>query len=299
MNPAFAVVVPFAAWELWRAAPRGAARASARRAGAAAAAVTVPIALWLLAAGALDDFCAQVLGHAAALVRAREPERRRVRRPRHRRLDGVRFLLNVPAGGLWVAGLSACAIACRTASCGRRRSPRPSGSCVAWLRVKSASYEFPHHYYPALPGIAAGIALGIAALWQPAAGQEDGAGRSRVVAGGAGRTSSRPSGRPRGAPARTRSASSIRWRTSCPRRPPRRTGSCSRANWIQIYWLVRPPSVDALLRRVPPPRAPVVRGGATARPVRSSPAGDRADAGRSAGPGRAGAAAARAVSPRL
>src|SRR5436190_11221803 len=38
---------------------------------------------------------------------------------------------------------------------------------VGLLRVKLASYEYPHHYYPALAGIVAGIAVGIAALWQP------------------------------------------------------------------------------------------------------------------------------------
>jgi len=35
--------------------------------------------------------------------------------------------------------------------------------------VKLASYEFAHQYYPALPGIAVGFALGVAALWRPSA----------------------------------------------------------------------------------------------------------------------------------
>jgi 4-amino-4-deoxy-L-arabinose transferase-like glycosyltransferase len=165
MNPAFAVVLPFVGWELWRSAPAGRRRRLLAAAGGAAA-LAAPIALWLLAAGALDDFQAQVLGHA-----------QRVSSPGtlsggayddlSRRLHGVRFLVNVPAGGLWVAGLAACGIACQDRRLRAGAVPAALWIVVAWLRVKSATYEYPHHYYPALPGIAAGIALGLAAVWQP------------------------------------------------------------------------------------------------------------------------------------
>jgi hypothetical protein len=42
---------------------------------------------------------------------------------------------------------------------------------LAWLRVKLPSYELPHQSYPALPAIAVGLSLGVAALWQPATGR--------------------------------------------------------------------------------------------------------------------------------
>ena len=61
MNIAFAVVAPFVAWELWRAAPAGRRLRPLLVAAAGAAAVALPIVVWLAAAGALDDFAAQVL----------------------------------------------------------------------------------------------------------------------------------------------------------------------------------------------------------------------------------------------
>jgi hypothetical protein len=41
---------------------------------------------------------------------------------------------------------------------------------LMWLRVKLADYEFDHHFYPAVPGIAVGIALGATAIWRTATG---------------------------------------------------------------------------------------------------------------------------------
>ena len=83
-------------------------------------------------------------------------------------VEGLRFLLAVPAGGLWVAGL----LGARDRRPGRAACAAAAVAAllwivVAWLRVKLASYEFAHHYYPALPGIAVGFALGVAALWRP------------------------------------------------------------------------------------------------------------------------------------
>jgi hypothetical protein len=37
---------------------------------------------------------------------------------------------------------------------------------LVWVRAELQSYTFPHHFYIALPGIAAGIAVGVASLWQ-------------------------------------------------------------------------------------------------------------------------------------
>jgi hypothetical protein len=36
---------------------------------------------------------------------------------------------------------------------------------LVWVRAELQSYTFPHHFYIALPGIAAGIAVGVASLW--------------------------------------------------------------------------------------------------------------------------------------
>jgi hypothetical protein len=175
MNPAFALVLPFVAWELWRA---NGSEARLRRFGVAAvggAAVAVPVAVWLLATGALDDFRRQVLGQASratdgalstgsllqgSIVESTEASAQQA--------EGLRFLLDVPAGGLWVAALLGCAVALQDVRLRRVAVPAALWIAVSWLRVKLAVYEFPHHYYTALPGIVAGIAVGVAALWQQA-----------------------------------------------------------------------------------------------------------------------------------
>ena len=174
MNIAFAVVLPFVAWELWRAAPAGRRARPLLIAVAAGVAVALPFAVWLLAAGALDDFAAQVLGRAGRAATGSgsalsgsglEAGEGAVR------LTGVRFLLDVRAGGLWVAGLLGCAIAARDARARPGAVAAALWIVVAWLRVKLPSYELPHQSYPALPAIAVGLALGVAALWQPATGR--------------------------------------------------------------------------------------------------------------------------------
>jgi hypothetical protein len=171
MNVAFAVVVPFVVWELWRAAP---ARGRARPlliALAGAAAVALPILLWLLAAGTLHDAVVQVLGHAEHAAAGRGGVLAGAGLGKGTGANheaGLRFLLDVPAGGLWIAGLLGCGIAAQDA---RLRPPAIAAAVwivLAWLRVKLAAYEFPHHYYPALLGISIGLALGVATLWQAA-----------------------------------------------------------------------------------------------------------------------------------
>ncbi len=126
--------------------------------------------LWLVAAGALDDFAVQVLGQAGDTVsRGALSGAELSWVVGGTEVEGLHFLLAVPAGGLWVAGLLGAAIAVQDA----RMRPAAVAALlwivVAWLRVKLASYEFAHQYYPALPGIAVGLALGVAALWQPSA----------------------------------------------------------------------------------------------------------------------------------
>jgi hypothetical protein len=162
MNPAFAVVVPFAAWELWRArgpSPRG-IRFGAAVAGAIA--VLGPLALWLGLAGALPDFWIQVGGQISGATH---------NSIQYQRLLGGGGVSNapwyvVPAPGLWALGVVGCAVALRDPRLRRVAIPALLWIVVGLLRVKLATYEYPHHYYPALAGIVAGIAVGIAALWQ-------------------------------------------------------------------------------------------------------------------------------------
>ena len=174
MNIAFAVVIPFVAWELWRAAPPGRRARPQLLAVAAGAAVALPFAIWLLATGALDDFAAQVLsragraatGSGSALSGAGLETGEGAAQ-----LTGIRFLLDVRAGGLWIAGLLGCAIAARDARVRPGAVAAALWIVLAWLRVKLPSYELPHQSYPVLPAIAVGLALGVAALWQPATGR--------------------------------------------------------------------------------------------------------------------------------
>jgi hypothetical protein len=70
-----------------------------------------------------------------------------------------------------VAGLLGCAVAARDPRVRPGALAAAAWIVLAWLRVKLPSYELPHQSYPALPAIAVGFALGVAALWQPATGR--------------------------------------------------------------------------------------------------------------------------------
>jgi hypothetical protein len=163
INPAFAVVVPFVAWELWRA--RGPSRRGARFGAAIAGGVAVigPLALWLGLAGALHDFWIQVAGQISGAT--------------HNSIQYQKVLgggkagngpwYAVPAPGLWALGVVGCVVAMRDTRLRRVAIPALLWIVVGLLRVKLATYEYPHHFYPVLAGVVAGIAVGIAALWQP------------------------------------------------------------------------------------------------------------------------------------
>ena len=170
MNIAFAVVVPFVAWELWRARAAGAARGrcSSRR----RAPPPWRCRSWCgsLAAGALDDFAAQVLGQAGD-DRHRQravglgPERGRGRAERRRACTSCS---PCRAGGLWVAGLLGCAIAAQDARVRPGAVAARLWIVLAWLRVKLAVLRVRRtSTTPRSPAIAVGLALGVAALWQP------------------------------------------------------------------------------------------------------------------------------------
>jgi hypothetical protein len=162
MNVGFVAIVPIVAFELWRAA-RGRERgAVALAALAGALAAALPVALWLGAAGALDDMRVQVLAQAADAVGGTLPGHLGAARVNH--YLSVRSSLDVPAGALWVAGLAGCLVALQD----RRLRPAAIGAgvwiVVMWARVKLSHYSFVHHYYLGMPGIAAGLAVGIAAI---------------------------------------------------------------------------------------------------------------------------------------
>ncbi len=148
MNPAFVVVAPFVAYELWASSSAGRGRRFAW-AVAGAAVVAVPILLWIALSGAFGDMLDQVFGYARSGVGG----------------GGGRFW-HVPAPALWVLGVIGCAVAMRDARLRRVAIPTLLSIVVAWTRVKVANYSYSHHYYPALPGIAAGIAVGIGSLWR-------------------------------------------------------------------------------------------------------------------------------------
>jgi hypothetical protein len=86
---------------------------------------------------------------------------------RYRRARDREFLLDLPARPLWAGG----ALGGLAALGPRRTRPAAIGATLwtaaAWARVKGVAYAFDHHYYPALPGLAAGLVLGAEALAGP------------------------------------------------------------------------------------------------------------------------------------
>lgn len=152
MNPGFAPVVLVVAIGLWF---QGGSEQRLRRFLAAAGggvAAAVPFALWLLAVGALDDFWVQVIGKAGDVVSQ----------------DGSGGFATRPLFDFTGRGLYALGAAGALLGLSRRELRQPSAAALLWvvlmwLRVKSSSYEFAHHYYLGVPGIAAGIGLGGAA----------------------------------------------------------------------------------------------------------------------------------------
>lgn len=147
MNPAFAVVVPFVVFELWRSQEVGRGRRFLA-AGAGTFGVAVPILLWIALNGAFGDMLEQVFGYARS------------------GLGGTAKFFHVPSPALWVLGVFGSVVAMRDPRLQRVATAALLWIIVALLRVKIANYAYSHHYFPALPGIAAGIALGIGSLWR-------------------------------------------------------------------------------------------------------------------------------------
>jgi hypothetical protein len=117
--------------------------------------VAAAVGLWLLSAGALPDLFKQVPGTTGG-----EP-----------RSDLLSFshLVGVPARPLWIAGLAGTLIASR-----RSHLRIPALGALIWILLSWARANvgdaliddpvFPHHYYPAVLGLSAGLALGLGAV---------------------------------------------------------------------------------------------------------------------------------------
>jgi hypothetical protein len=164
MNPAFGIIVPIAGLELWR---RGRERSAVVElfawAVAGGAAVTALVALWLGLSGAIDDMLTQVLGHVTSNVTpGGAPAASQSFTPETS--EFYRFV-TVPAGGLWIAAAVGAVLAWRTPSLRPLAVPSLLWLVLAFLRVKVVDYELLHQFFLAMPGIAVGIAGGIASLW--------------------------------------------------------------------------------------------------------------------------------------
>jgi len=155
MNPGFLpLALPVAAglWIEGSRDERGARLVWATLTGAALAAA---FAAWIAVAGALPDFWTQVVGKASSAVSGGEAGDD---------LFGSRPLFAFAGRGLYALGaLGALAGLCTRAT----RLPAATALLwlvVCWLRVKLSSYEFAHHFQLGVPGLAAGLGSGAAAL---------------------------------------------------------------------------------------------------------------------------------------
>jgi 4-amino-4-deoxy-L-arabinose transferase-like glycosyltransferase len=167
INPTFVVALPIVAFELWRARPRRRVRALALGV-AGGVAVAGPLLVWLLAAGALDEMWTEVVERAGGSTdgsfdRGGVPDTGPAGAAGGDDAGSGSFA--VPAGGLWLAGIAGLLLGCTERRLRRVALPLLATVALGWARVKVATYEFPHHYYPVLPALAAGLALGIARAW--------------------------------------------------------------------------------------------------------------------------------------
>lgn len=156
MNPLFGLAAPFVALELWRSARED--RRARLLAGAMGAMVVLGLtALWLGTQGALDDMARQVFhddlfdrpGGTGLLSRG----------------SSIWNAFDVPGGSLLLLGLAGGLLAFR------RRALRPAALAalawivLVWLKTELQAYSHPHHYYIAMPAIAAALGLGLASIW--------------------------------------------------------------------------------------------------------------------------------------
>jgi hypothetical protein len=166
MNPAFGIIVPIAGLELWR---RGRASGTTGElfgwAVVGGSIVTSIVLFWLGAAGAIDDMVTQVLGHITSNVGAAgAPESAQAF---SQDTSSTYRFVTTPAGGLWIAAAIGAILAWRTPRLRPLAVPSLLWLALTFVRVKVVDYELYHQFFLALPGIAVGIAAGIASLWGP------------------------------------------------------------------------------------------------------------------------------------
>jgi hypothetical protein len=154
MNVGFVVLAPVIALELWFSWPEGRARSFAAAAAGALVLAAIPLT-WLLLSGALDDMWTQVIDKAGIAVGGEVNARGFDDTP----------LFDVPTKIPFLIGAAGAALALARPALRLAGASALVWILICWLRVKLAQYEFAHHYYLAVPGVAAGMALGGAALW--------------------------------------------------------------------------------------------------------------------------------------
>jgi hypothetical protein len=163
INPALGVVLPFVAFELWRANAPDAGPRWQRFGAAVAGGVVVAgsLVLWLALSGALDDMWTQMGRQALGTVNNTGDYASSTPPP----AQPDRAWWDVNGASMWFVGIAGCLVGLRDRRLRRVAIPALAWIVVAWLRVKPATYFYPHHYYPVMLGIAAGIAVGAAAVW--------------------------------------------------------------------------------------------------------------------------------------
>jgi hypothetical protein len=153
INIGFAAVAPVIAFELWFAGRDGRARRFAAALAGAAAIAVVPLA-WLVLSGAFDDMWTQVISKAGIAVAGNVEAGGFAAQP----------LFEVPTKIPFALGAAGAALALTRPALRVAAAAALLWIVSCWLRVKLAQYEFAHHYHLAVPGVAAGMALGGAAV---------------------------------------------------------------------------------------------------------------------------------------
>jgi hypothetical protein len=151
MHPVFFLAAPFVVLEIWHVARRGQRVREVAIAVAGALAAAAPILLWIAAGGAFDDMLAQVAGRvqkATGEVSEDSP-------------------LDFPLQALTALALVGSAIAARDPRYRRLAIGAVLWIVGSWARLKVSGYTYPQHYFPAAPGIAAGLGLGLVSLSRP------------------------------------------------------------------------------------------------------------------------------------